>query len=108
MPRTIKPKQFVIELSVRSIRQNKKQPIDVPGNPSPIPFDKDILHIHELGYGLGAFAAEQWPALLHLKKYKGMSYLEYRDVAVRNCLKVLGKPASDDEFESGFMIGFED
>lgn len=76
-------------------------------NPSSIPLDKDILHIHELGYGLGAFAAEQWPTLMSLKKYKGMTYKKYRNATAKSCLRVLRKPAFNDEFKRGFMIGFE-
>jgi hypothetical protein len=76
-------------------------------SPSPIPFSKETLNIHELGYELGAYAAEQWPSLMHFKKYKGMSYLKYRNAAAKNCLRVLCQPAFDDEFKDGFMIGFE-
>lgn len=75
--------------------------------PSAVPFNKEILRIHELGYGLGAFAAEQWPTLMSLKKYKGMTYKKYRNATAKSCLRVLRKPTFNDEFKRGFMIGFE-
>lgn len=84
-----------------------KQSINASKSPSPISFNKETLSIHELGYELGAYAAEQWPSLMHFKKYKGMSYRKYRNAAAKNCLRVLRQPAFNDEFERGFMIGFE-
>lgn len=76
-------------------------------NSNLISVDKETLHIHELGYGLGAYAAEQWPDLMHFKKYKGMSYLKYRNAAAKSCLKVLSQPAFNEDFKRGVMIGFE-
>jgi hypothetical protein len=76
-------------------------------SPSPASSKKKILSIQELGYELGASAAEQWPFLMQLKKYKGMSHLKYRSATLTSCLSVLRQPAFNDEFESGFMIGFE-
>ena len=84
-----------------------KKSINASKNPSPVSFSKETLSIHELGYELGAYAAEQWPSLMHFKKYKGMSYLKYRNAAAKNCLRVLRQPAFNDEFKEGFMIGFE-
>ncbi|RXZ32334.1 hypothetical protein D9O50_16375 [Oxalobacteraceae bacterium CAVE-383] len=72
-----------------------------------ISFNDETLRIHELGYELGAYAAEQWPSLMQLKKYKGLSYLKYRNAAAKSCLRVLRQPAFNKEFEGGFMIGFK-
>src|ERR1700730_15090916 len=99
-----------INSGCRSLRRKKmmfKKSINASKNPSPVSFSKETLSIHELGYELGAYAAEQWPSLMHFKKYKGMSYLKYRNAAAKNCLRVLRQPAFNDEFKEGFMIGFE-
>ena len=84
-----------------------KQSINEAPGSAPISINEETLHIHELGYELGASAAEQWLSVMHFKKYKGLSYLMYRNAAAKSCLKILRQPAFNDEFEMGFKIGFE-
>jgi hypothetical protein len=78
------------------------------GRASTSPTQQDFNNVSVLGFEIGGSAAEQWPRLRTLERYRGVSMGDYMQDAAKSCASLLNHPALMGPFEEGFMLGFMD